>query len=153
MSRVYLDASVFVAHLNGNEKYSVAARSILREGELNRIQIYTSYLSVAEVVKKRVQGLRRLSNEEEAISALMDQPFVTYIALETAVSTYSRYIVWDCGIQPRDAIHVASAIVSRCDLIYAIDGGVVGLSGRKTSRMQIPEIRFPEELGDPELQL
>jgi predicted nucleic acid-binding protein len=153
MDRIYLDASIFLAHLNGNEHYSPAARSILRQGELRKVDVYTSYLSVAEVVKKRIQGLKRLSNEEDAIAALMEQPFITYVALEVAVSTYARYIIWDCGIQPRDAIHVASAIVSRCGRMYAIDGGIVSLSGRKTARLSLPEIRYPEELGDPELDL
>ncbi len=79
--------------------------------------------------------------------------FINYVALEVIVATHSRNLVWDRNSQPRDSIQVASAIAARCDRMYAIDKGIVALSGFSNGRLNVPEIRFPEMLMDPELPL
>lgn len=54
-----------------------------------------------------------------------------------AVAERSRELVWELGIEPKDAIHVASALLARAPLMFTSDRR---LQGRETG-------------GDPPLRI
>lgn len=153
MTRAYVDAGLFLAVLNGNEQFSPEAKSIMEAGEQKKVEIVTSFLTVSEVVKRRVEGLRKLRNDEQVVTDFMDAPFIRYVALEYAVSNTSRYVVWDTNSQPRDAIHLASAMQSGCSVFYTTDQRLVNRSNFANQRIRLPRISLPEFLTDLELPL
>ncbi len=55
--------------------------------------------------------------------------------------------------QFRDAVHIASAIVAKCAIVYTTDARLLDLNGKTSRRLTIPDIRLPEFLTQPELPL
>jgi predicted nucleic acid-binding protein len=151
--RIYADSGIFIAHLNGNEQYSAECADILQAAESGVVELHTSFVSVTEVLKRRTESLRRGAEDERTISDFMDEPFIHYSALEISVASYARYVVWDTHAQVRDAIHLATAIRRMCDLFYTTDSRLLPRSGFANGRIQLPEIRLPEFIRDPQLPL
>lgn len=149
--RVYLDSSGFVAYLNGNETYSLQAKSIIEAAEREELEIWTSYLTMAEVTKKRSVQFPRLTNDEQSVTELFQNPSIKFVAIEYVVGTYSQQIVWDFQKGPRDALHLASAVFAKCEVVYAIDGGMFEVNNRTSNRIKIPEVRYPDFQGQPPL--
>jgi hypothetical protein len=58
----------------------------------------------------------------------------------------ARGLVWDHGIAPKDAIHVATALDARLVLMNTFDGGLLGHSekiGSPRLTIERPAIREP----------
>ncbi len=151
--KIYADSGIFIAHLNGGEQYSAECSDILQSAQSGLVELHTSYVSVTEVLKRRTESLRRGPEDERLISEFMDEEFIRYSALEVVVASYARYVVWDTRAQVRDAIHLATAMRRSCDVFYTTDARLLPRSRFANGRVQLPEIKLPEYLRDPQLPL
>jgi predicted nucleic acid-binding protein len=151
--RLYLDSSVFLAYLNGNETYSPQAKSIVEAAQSGDVEIWTSYLTMAEVTKRRGVQFPRPTNDELNVTEMFQNPVIKYVTIDYVVGTYSQQIIWDFQKQPRDALHLASAVFAKCEIVYAIDGGMFEVNSRTSQRIKVPEVRCPEFQGQPPLPL
>ncbi len=152
--RVYACSGIFIAHLHGNEPHSPASTDILDAGRDGSIELHTSFLTVTEVIASERSVLRRTRADEAFITSLMDREFISYSAVDLIIAELSRIVSWDFQIRAQDAIHVATAIVRKCDVLYTTDRPLVTKSGQKTERATLPEIRLPEMIvRQPQLPL
>ncbi len=151
--RVYLDSSVFLAFLNGNEQYSPHAKSTIEAAERGELEVWTSYLTMAEVTKRRGLQFPRATNDERNVTQLFQNPVIKFVAIEYVVGVYSQQIIWDFQKQPRDALHLAAAVFAKCEVVYAIDGGMFEVNSRTSPRIKLPEVRYSECQGQPTLPL
>ena len=93
----------------------------------------TSALSIAEVLYLRRDDespRRRLSAETEPRIADLFNPVpprkFRLVEVSRAVAERSRELVWDLGIEPKDAIHVASALLVRAPVMFTSDRRLQG---------------------------
>ena len=62
----------------------------------------------------------------------------------------ARDLVWDHGVAPKDAIHVASALAAKAGVLNTFDGPLIGKSGQIGS----PALNIEEPIvTSPELDL
>ena len=75
-----------------------------------------------------------------------------YIAVQNVtreIAELSRDLVWDSGIHPKDAIHVASAVAADVSIFETYDGPLLR-KGNKATKIQFRE---PPPRGQPNLPL
>lgn len=119
---VYLDSNIFIlAALSDNTK-AVKCKNLLKKMILGELHALTSSLTVDEIVwviwketKDRnlaiEEGLRILSFDNLKIAE------VDEIIMKKSLIFMKNY----SSLKPRDAIHLAVAIGSKCDLIMSDD--------------------------------
>jgi len=152
--RVYACSGIFIAHLHGNEPHSAASTDLLDAARDGSVELHTSFLTVTEVIASERAVLRRTRADEAVITSLMDSEFISYSAVDLIIAELSRIVSWDFQIRAQDAVHVATAIVRKCDVLYTIDMPLVTKSGRTTERAILPEIKLPELIvRQPQLPL
>lgn len=149
--RAYLDAGVFIAFINGHEVSSEACKSIIEAATRGDLEICTSCLTLPEVTKRRATALVKPADDEVTITAIFQNPVIIYVSVDPRVGTLAQQVIWDFGKQPRDSIHVASAIAAGADVLYTVDGGLLDISEKSSSRLRVPRVALPEFIGQPEL--
>lgn len=109
----YWDANTFLAYFQEEEGRVDACEAVLEEAEKGKVLIVTSALTLAEVLALR--GAKRLPPKPGLKKKVIDFFKNEYIAVQNVtreVAELARDLVWDNGIKPKDAIHVASAIAA-----------------------------------------
>lgn len=117
---LYLDANVFIlAALNIEEegKKAVALLKKIQQGEELAI---TSALTCDEVywAVKRSQGMETAL---ETAEAMLNFPNLEIISADREVISSALRIIKEYRLAPRDAIHAATAIAEKADLIVSTD--------------------------------
>ena len=114
MEYVYWDSNCFIGYLH-NEQNADVLDSVIRRAESGELVIVTSVLTITEVLKyKGSDGIVHypIDSTEECY---LDDCFspdngVVVVNLDRDVASNARRVVWDHGIDPKDAIHVATAM-------------------------------------------
>ena len=114
MEYVYWDSNCFIGYLQ-NEQNADVLEAIIERAEDEKLVIVTSALTLAEVLKfKGSDGVLHnpISPEEELHLEDCFSPDngVQIVNLDRVVASNARRVVWDRGIDPKDAIHVATAM-------------------------------------------
>ena len=140
----YLDSSVFIAWLKGEEVKGVSrqevADHILTQAENGQFKIHTSAITLAEVHKLRT-GPKLSSEEDDRILAYFEHDFILIIDADRAIGEEANKICRQYGILPNDGIHLACALRAACDVLLAWDDRFVSVDH--------PDIRVeePRRLG------
>ncbi len=120
---LYLDASAIIYSIEGVENLRNAVLAWIKRAESGGGAILTSRLSRLEC---RVSPLRK---GQSAITALYDgffiQQAVSLVEIDASVIELATDLRVRHAIKTPDAIHVATAMVSRADLILTGDRGLV----------------------------
>lgn len=128
---VYIDTSVFIAVLGGNEATGPAIKELLRELKRDKVKIYTSIITVQEVSvlsflrgsmvtdnHSKVAKLARIAGitKEIALTAAKYEAQAREIAKQSGDSSAdeNRRRKWDC-------FHMATAIALNCRTFYTLD--------------------------------
>ena len=110
----YVESSVFISWVRGELEgdRGLISTDVLNKAEAGNYQIITSYLTIAEVFKKK--GTTRLTDEENGkLLRFFESPFITFVEVERIVAEDANKLCrryHDAKLAPCDAIHVASAI-------------------------------------------
>jgi predicted nucleic acid-binding protein len=105
----------------------------LCEGTIERAQsgealIITSALTIAEVLWLR--GGPRITQDKAAlVRKFFRRSYIRVINVTRAVAEDAQSLVWDHGIRPKDAIHVATAISAKVAALETFDEGLLKKSG------------------------
>lgn len=127
----YFDSSVFIAHIKeendpcrGTTRFDVT--SALMEGAAaGRFQIYTSFFTFAEVRRSR-EVVKKLDDDEMTIAQqlfdrYMENDWIVGIEVGRIVGEKARLIGQRYDIKPPDAVHIASAILAKCNVLLVWD--------------------------------
>ncbi len=127
--RLYFDANVFLAYVGNEEGRADTVQALLDEAGRAEIVIVTSVLSIAEVAygaHERDEGLTEAG--EEAIEELWTPASpVTLVDVSQAVTRNARTIIRDAkirglsGFRGADAVHLATARMFACDVIFTYE--------------------------------
>lgn len=105
----YLDANVFVYAATGEESKAVPSQKILQKVAEGNMDAYTSILTWDELVWAVKKKLGNDYAKEEGIKFLAF-PKLKLISADAAVIAEAQRLVAEHKLDPRDAIHAASAI-------------------------------------------
>ena len=153
VERRYWDSNCFLAWLQNEEDRADKCQNVLDLAERGDIEIVTSALTIAEVLRLRPKDALP-SERRSSVEALFNRPSIRTMMLTRPLAEAARDLVWDNGIDPKDAIHVASALAAKVDVLNTFDGDLIGKSGDVGSpplTIEEPTVREPElDLGQPE---
>jgi predicted nucleic acid-binding protein len=142
-SIVYWDSCAYLDYLTGEHELKDAMELLIEDWHKGLVTLVTSALTIAEVHFVRVQG-RVDRTRERDIDALFDPPpprKLLLVELNRLTALNARDIARK-GVQPRDAVHIASAIEAHCPLMHTTDkplwarSGLVG--GSPALRIEAP---------------
>ena len=126
----YWDANAFLAHLLGEAERVEACEAVLEQAEQGRLLIVTSALTLAEVLALR--GKEKLPADPAIRKTVVDFFKNEFIAVQNVtrqVAELARDLVWDHGITPKDAVHVASALTVEAPILETFDRDLIRKSG------------------------
>lgn len=114
MEYVYWDSNCFIGYLQDEQNADVL-ESIIERAEKKQLVIVTSSLTLTEVLRyKGSDGVLRnpIDSSEEAHleDCFSPENGVQVVNLDRIVASKARRVVWDRGIHPKDAVHVATAM-------------------------------------------
>lgn len=126
--RRYWDSDCFLGWLQEEPEKTALCGEVLNLCEQGKLKIATSTLAIAEVLMLRPKDA--LPKERRAkVESLFAKKYIHTIALTRRIAESARNLVWDHGVDPKDAIHVASALFAKVDVLNTFDAKLIKLSG------------------------
>jgi predicted nucleic acid-binding protein len=137
----YWDACTFLGWLKEEADKVSACRGGIRAAERGDIQIVTSTLTLAEVLK--LKGEEPIpAADADRVRGFFGNEYITLAMLNRPIAEMAQDLVWREGVKPKDAVHVATALTLNRTVgvqqMDTFDVQLQGLSGR---------------LGDPPLKI
>ncbi|MDE3201622.1 MAG: type II toxin-antitoxin system VapC family toxin [Acidobacteriota bacterium] len=145
----YWDANAFLGWLNDEQDKAQECESVLAAADAGKVQIVTSALTLTEVIK--LKGKPRLTKDkEEAIKAFFENDYIIVRDVDRFIAEKARDLIWSFnGLHPKDAIHVATAVILKINVLDTFDGRLIKLSGKIGAPKLI--IAHPHMLYQPDM--
>ncbi|MFB3889144.1 MAG: type II toxin-antitoxin system VapC family toxin [Candidatus Bathyarchaeia archaeon] len=128
---LYLDSNIFIYAAIDTKEQGKKAKALLKKIQLSEEKAETSALTYDEVfwaVKKH-----DLETAVNVCEALLDFPNLKIVPADRELAFSALRLVRECGLDPRDALHAATALAEKADCIVSTDahfGRVTGLKRR-----------------------
>ncbi len=134
--RVYWDACCFLGWLQSEADKQESCRAVLADADAGKIIIVTSALTLAEVLAmRRYEAIDR--SRRESVEAFFRRDYIAVQNVTRRTAEDARALVWDHGIAPKDAIHVATAISAKVSSPHTFDGPLMDRSGKVGSPLLV----------------
>ena|ERR1039458_10078918 len=150
LDRRYWDSDAFLGYLSGEPDKAPACESVLKAADAGRIIVVTSALTLAEVLY--VKGHKAMPKDKrEMVSQFFKQPYIAVQNVTRRIAEMARELYWEHEIDPKDAIHLATALTYRLPLLNTFDRALIAKSGKVGD----PPLRIeiPHEPGQQNLEL
>jgi len=119
--RAYLDACVYLAVIKNEEGRAPVCKAVLDAASAGRITLVAS--PILRVETSRIRNVGQVTDEQqEVIDRFFDHPFIEWVDCDDFVSREARELGKGYSLKPMDAIHLASALVGRADVLLTYDG-------------------------------
>lgn len=137
VERIYWDSSSFLALLQAEHERVQACTDTLQAAKDGNFLIVTSALTIAEVLWLR--GAPKVTEEKEKIvNNFFRRSSIRVVNLDREIAQNAQRLVWDNGVKPKDAIHIATAQRYDCAIFETFDDplitkgvGVAGIEFRE----------------------
>jgi len=117
---VYWDSDCFLGWLQDEEDKSAACEQVLIDADAGNATIITSALTIAEVLA--VKGKKPIPKDRRnLVTAFFKRDYIEVLSITRRMAEAARELVWDAGIDPKDALHVATAISADLTEIHTFD--------------------------------
>lgn len=144
----YWDSCAFLAWLQNEPERSDACNDTLNEAKSGSFVIVTSALTLTETLWMR-GGPQLGADKARLLNGFFRRSFLRVANVDRAIAESAQRLVWDNGIRPKDAIHVATALRYDCTLLETFDGPLISRSGEIRGLI----IREPKPAAQPSLDL
>lgn len=140
----YWDSDCFLGWLLAESDKETSCREVLQAAEDGKVLILTSALTIAEVLAMR--GATPIPATERArVEAFFRNDYIVVRNITRRVAEMAREYVWDHGVRPKDALHVATAIDANLELLNTFDRKLLTKSGLLgNNRLVIEKPRWSE---------
>lgn len=149
--RRYWDSGCFIAWLQEESGRYEVCGSILRAAEEGRLELVTSAFTITEVLYPKGGNLLDRSLRA-TVRGFLRQRFLVLVQVDRRVAEMAQDLVWDQGVRPKDAVHVASALRAGVYALETYDEQLIRRSGRVGGQPAL-EIRSPRPIGRDDLDL
>lgn len=151
--RPYFDSAIFISWLKGDDDGPLAdgtrgdrfpiSRQVMLQAEQGVFPIVTSYFTMAEVFKKKGDGNQALTDEQNGkIVKYFESEWIEWVPVERLIGEESNALLVKYRkerLRPCDAIHLASAIRAKCDVLLTWDGPLLSIKDAGI-RIEFPEV-------------
>jgi len=150
--RHYWDACTFLALLKKEEGKFEECYRVIKAAEAGEIIILTSAITFVEVIKLE-KGQPRLPKKdvEEKIRAFFKHKWIIIREADRVIGESARELIWQHNLDPKDSIHVATAINNQASVLETFDTELLKLSG--TMGDPLLPIRRPDYAMQLELDI
>jgi len=149
---LYWDSCVFLSAIQQTAGRYATLKAILDSAAADKIVIVTSALTIAEVVKMDCDSVNptRIAEDVAKIRQFFENDYLAVKNVDRLIAEQAGDIVRQHGIKPPDAIHVATALSSKCACLETYDERLRRLDkkvGWPLLRISLP--RDPDEKSYP----
>lgn len=142
LERRYWDSDCFLGWLQAEDGKIEPCRQVLNLAAKGETEIITSALTIAEVLHLR--GHRPIpADKRQQVIDFFKRSYIVTMSITRRIAEDSRDLVWDHGIEPKDALHVATAISAKVDVFNTFDQPLIGKSlkiGDPKLLIEIPNV-------------
>lgn len=126
---VYWDSVCFLAYFQEEAGRVGACQATLERAEAGEILIVTSALTLAECLWLRnVPPIPK--DRADIVRKFFRRSTIRLRNVTRFISEDAQTLVWDYGIKPKDAIHVATAIEAKVSILETFDDGLISKNGK-----------------------
>lgn len=125
----YWDSDCFLGWLAEEPDKVEHCRRVLSAADDGKVLIVTSALTIAEVLALRGR-VKIPSKDREKVENFFRQDYIVVRNITRRISEAARALVWDFGVAPKDALHVATAVDAKLELMNTFDKGLLKKSGK-----------------------
>lgn len=137
---LYWDSCAFLAWLNAEPENVAACTDTLNQAKNGDFITVTSALTITEVLWLR-KGPKLSEEKGKKLNKFFRRAFLRIANVDRKIAESAQKQVWNNGIKPKDAIHVATALARNCSILETFDKGLL----RKNNKFDDLEIRTPQE--------
>ena len=124
----YWDSDCFLGWLAEEPDKVSDCQSVIRAAEAGDLRIVTSSLTLVEVVK--LKSRTPLPPEKEVvIRSFFEHSYIVIRQLDRRTAERARELIWKYGFNPKDSVHVATALVENVPRMDTFDGDLMKKSG------------------------
>ncbi len=150
---VYWDTMTFAHRISERADCISILKTWSDAAERNEVVIVTSAFTLCELGKLDTPGKPILPvDQEKLISRFFMNDFVLVVQVDRRVANLSREIIRLGGIQGKDAVHIASAVVAGVSVLHTYDGAMIKKDqqiGNPPLRIEVPAYRNLQPLLPP----
>lgn len=142
LERRYWDSDCFLGWLQAEDGKIEPCRQVLNLAAKGETEIVTSALTIAEVLHLRGRQPVPADKRQQVID-FFKRSYIVTMSITRRIAEDSRDLVWDHGIEPKDALHVATAISAKVDVFNTFDQPLIGKSlkiGDPKLLIEIPNV-------------
>lgn len=130
---LYWDTSNFLCFLNKDEEERRdICEDVLQHASMDHVHILMSTYTIVEVIRPKKRSLpnsqRLTQGQIDKIKGMFRWPFITTIELDERTSLFASDLARDHNLAPADAVHAASAILWKADVLQAWDRDYTAIS-------------------------
>ena len=138
--KIYWDSATFLALLQAENGRVQTCIDTLQAANDGQYLIVTSALTIAEVLW--MKGAPKVTEDKaEIINQFFRRSSIRVVNVDRRIAQSAQRLVWDNGIRPKDAIHIATAQKYECAIFETFDGqlavkggGITGIEFRHPQR-------------------
>ncbi len=153
----YFDSAVFISWLKDVDEGPFAdgtrgdrhpiSDHVLQGAENGGYPIITSYLTMAEVFKKKGDGNPALNDDQNGrIVKYFENTWIQWVPVERLIGEDANALLVRFRkekLRPCDAIHLASALRAHCEVLLTWDGPLIQVKHDKI-RIEYPQVLTPK---------
>lgn len=127
IERIYWDSNCFLSYLQ-SEAGASDCEQVLQDAQDGKAVIVTSSLTIAEVLK--MKGKQPIpQTEQDKVTNFFLNDYIVVRNVTRKTSELARDLIWNNGIDFKDAIHVATALENKLTSFHTFDMGLIRKSG------------------------
>ena len=125
---IYWDSDPFLAHFQEEVGKVELCAGTIERAEGGEVLIVTSALTIAEVLwKKKAPKIEQ--EKADILRRFFRRSHIRVYNIARAIAEMAQDVVWNHGIQPKDALHVATALQMKVPVLETFDGDLLKKSG------------------------
>ena len=125
---VYWDSVALLGWLQNERGREDLCRATFERAEKGEVVIITSALTIAEVLWLR-HSPKISKDRATLVRRFFRRSYIRVRAVTRGVSELAQDVVWDHGIKPKDAVHVATALEAKVLALETFDAELIKKSG------------------------
>jgi predicted nucleic acid-binding protein len=148
IERVYWDSDAFLGWFNNDPGKAAKCAGVINRAETGEVLIVTSALTLAECLWMRGQS-KVPKDKARIVQGFFRRSYIRVVNVTRKIGEDAQLLVWDHGIKPKDAIHVATAVAFAVDALETFDGDLLkksGLVGNPPLKIREPEAPLQGDL-------